>query len=481
MITINSTGNELVRALSGNTHTENIMLQRGKISVDGNPMGPITTNSDFFHYCHNGKLLKFDGTTDKINSVTIEDGENLNIHCYADGEYIGLAESNFSIPEATTHIRFELTKSSNYIHDRILTVNITSMSDCAEYCFNDCEKLSAKFFSFSVDLHPLTASTDSTYDAPTRNCYDNGFVILPPNYSAHGKPVQLVVFCHGSLGFEFDETTPKLYYNLLKFIAMNGYAVADCSCLTNIYKNLSSDYRNSPMGMLCIKAMYEYLVNNYNIDTNGIYAFGKSAGGSTAYNLAYHQPIKVIAIGNLAPSTSVVGSSFRHMDKDPLNYALKMYGCPNPNVQASLSGTTDKQYVLDNVEKFVGWDPLTQGSTINLDTLTTTMYTHAWNQLDQADVWAVINSSHKWGGIPTKVWHATDDESVPYVLSQMFKKLIDNGNGIFVLRTLPEGTGGHHAVDTDANAPKTNYQTRYGEQVNIPVAYAELVDWFDRW
>lgn len=52
---------------------------------------------------------------------------------------------------------------------------------------------------------------------------------------------------------------------------------------------------------------------------------------------------------------------------------------------------------------------------------------------------------------------------------------------ICFLREIPDGYGGHHAVDNSYLAPKINYTTKYGGNVEIPIAYAEMVEWFNQW
>lgn len=80
-----------------------------------------------------------------------------------------------------------------------------------------------------------------------------------------------------------------------------------------------------------------------------------------------------------------------------------------------------------------------------------------------------------------KIWVASDDDNVPVTFIKWYKKMVDNGNGLCHVRLLPPNTGKHHAVDTDLNAVKVDYLTKYNGKVNIPIAYAEAIDWFDRW
>ena len=57
--------------------------------------------------------------------------------------------------------------------------------------------------------------------------------------------------------------------------------------------------------------------------------------------------------------------------------------------------------------------------------------------------------------------------------------------GIAIMREISAEHGAHHApgltTDTSGVIPMTNYTTRYGGTYSVPVAYAEMVDWFNQW
>jgi hypothetical protein len=97
---------------------------------------------------------------------------------------------------------------------------------------------------------------------------------------------------------------------------------------------------------------------------------------------------------------------------------------------------------------------------------------------------SLINSHKVHLEVPLKIWHAVDDASVPIAISRFYVKMVKNGGGICLLREFPSGCGGHYAVgntDHETGIPMTDYTTPFGETLNVPVAYAELVDWFNRW
>jgi hypothetical protein len=103
-------------------------------------------------------------------------------------------------------------------------------------------------------------------------------------------------------------------------------------------------------------------------------------------------------------------------------------------------------------------------------------------QLEDSDeLTSLVSKAAKVQPFPYKIWHAVDDDAVPIGEVRMYKMMVDNGGGLCYLREFPSGCGGHHAVDDDAKAPTTMYKCSDGDEMNIPVAYAELVDWFNQW
>ena len=84
--------------------------------------------------------------------------------------------------------------------------------------------------------------------------------------------------------------------------------------------------------------------------------------------------------------------------------------------------------------------------------------------------------------VPTKIIIAIDDPAVSYNIASAYIQSLKNGGSIGELRTLPEDVGGHYAVDRAENAPKvSSIITACGiEYTDIPLAYAELIQFFKR-
>lgn len=450
---------------------------------------PFIDNGIYYNK-QDGKYYEWDGS----DMVEKTDGlETLNIHCYSDPVtylgYVTVTDNNYALKEGTKLIKFEVSKNSAYAKGRSLQYSILYHASALEYVKNDIVERSTKekYISYEIELPVITDEVSATLDYKGYNgtrAYNNGFLILPPNYSVYGDPVPLVIFFHGTEGYVFSEMQIQSYGELLKFIANNGYAVADCSALSSLYKDEYDGNGPTPLGFSCYCSLYNYIIRNYNIREDGVYIFGKSSGGILTELMSALWPFPIRAAGGLAPTCDIFANMLICLSRST-NFWLDQLGLPSPNVSDHLNGSGDKEYLLSNIDKFVGYNPMwinTEG--IDFENLAQEILNTGLSTSDlegNSDITSMINVAKKIQNVPYKIWHAVDDANVPIATSRFYQKMIKNAGGICYLRELPSGCGQHHAVDNASNAPKTSYQTKYGSKVDIPVAYAELVDWFNRW
>lgn len=99
---------------------------------------------------------------------------------------------------------------------------------------------------------------------------------------------------------------------------------------------------------------------------------------------------------------------------------------------------------------------------------------------------AVLNSAKLHVNTPTKIWIASDDVNVKYKSAKLYVDMAQRAGSPVYLRRMPTGTGGHYSVDTntswESHIKKVTYKPRYSStEVTVPIAYAELVDWFNRY
>lgn len=313
--------------------------------------------------------------------------------------------------------------------------------------------------------------------------YSNyGIVKLPPNYTVGGKQVPLVVFIHGSADY-YDISATKMTYSYddyYNFIRDNGYAVFDCYGWGTKYTSETGGSTNTwglPINRKCYLSGISYLLSNYNIDSNNIFVACKSLGGLQALSMLFDESIQISAIGMFAPQlnafTDYLGyqSRTKHLFASELGFTEDTNHVLDFNQGEPLpEGFWD--YITENAENWIGNIGWFNGLPIGIDNIS--------NYYNKATVTENMNRQSLMR--PVKIWHSTDDANVSYSYSKAFIKSLQNSGCKAILRTLPIGTGGHHSMDTDANALKdTNVTTKLGIVYDtIPRAYNELVQWFDR-
>lgn len=496
---MNALEDRIVTAPGIYTISATIELQGGELNASDGNLEHYFDTANWYLAFSQPNYLRFNPLTDDITGATLLTNETLYTYCYSiPGAFLGriAGYDKSSMPSGTNYIKFMVVNTSAYTSGRLLSMTLTYSAPQLSFVFNVGKKalLSTNFYTYEAKTPPKgtdnTSATSEYSDNHTRRC-DNGYIILPPNYTPDGDPVPLVMYIHGTSGFYWTNTEVQNYQKYLQFVAKNGYAVADCYLMTDLYKTdtigegagICTDAKCTPMAACNYANFYNFLMRNFNLRTTGCYVFGKSAGGLMATMLGYLQLFPVRAVGNLAPSLTSWGADCRYLHKAWINWQLDQFGCESPNVTGSLADDASKQYVLDNVDKLIGWDPMVYCSNIKLKDMLTKMYaiSNIHNYGTDEELVALMESGVKFQPFPMKIWQAVDDEAVPIATSRFYVKMVQNGGGICYLREFPAGTGKHHAVDNSSSAPQVSYITRYSGTVTICQAYAELVDWFNRW
>lgn len=314
--------------------TVSMQMQMGKIDTTGANEGYIArntaTNSDdnFNNYCHTVLMLGIENCT--VSSITTQTGESLTIFCYGYDSTNGgpLRYKTFvtdpsNIPANTCYIKIMLENDNGFNVMRQLEVkvagkptfikNITPASNTPQY------------FSFETS-YPSIAETSTPSDTymgagggVSINCYDNGFIVLPPNYHPQDAAVPLIVYCHDKDEFGWISDVNLKNRRIFSFLANNGYAVCDCYGLTSHHKckangdNLNTYY--APSYVSSIACLLKFIYANYNVRTDGIYVCGKSSGAFMSLLLPYLQGFKVRAAAGLSPVISpLIGLRFNDDD-----------------------------------------------------------------------------------------------------------------------------------------------------------------------
>ena len=166
-------------------------------------------------------------------------------------------------------------------------------------------------------------------------------------------PCKLVLYCHGG-GQGVGMSGGGLGYQVNNLLTKLGYAQLVCNCYPDAYMSTlglpTGPGNSAPVLNWTIPqqyvAAYNYVIEKYNIDRNGVYLLGMSQGGGTAENVAELTDIPIIAECIMAPAISLqyIQTSVRP------SYVAALYGINSIN-----DFTKDKVHGLDpftrNVDK----------------------------------------------------------------------------------------------------------------------------------
>lgn len=503
--------------------TVSMQMQMGKIDTTGANEGYIARNTatssddNFNNYCHTVLMLGIENCT--VSSITTQTGESLTIFCYGYDSTNGgpLRYKTFvtdpsNIPANTCYIKIMLENDNGFNVMRQLEVkvagkptfikNITPTSNTPQY------------FSFETS-YPSIAETSTPSDTymgagggVSINCYDNGFIVLPPNYNPQDAAVPLIVYCHDKGEFGWDYTVNAKNTRIFSFLANNGYAVCDCYGSTSHHKDAINAYY-APSYVSSIACLLKFIYANYNVRTDGIYVCGKSSGAFMSLLLPYLQGFKVRAAAGLSPVISPLIE---------LRFGDSVYG------NSDFAGLVWNQLNIQREESYVSTDLGSGSGNHKLDTLTAYLNTPLLRRYDalfktinltdeklkefikeyyrknESNIDAlynnintvqtakdVINNGKITTKCPVKLWCSEGDTDVA-ANSKWFVKWCKDGGSPAYLRKLPAGTEGtgnvssHDLVDTIGNNDlKISYTPKFGDSVYETIAICEMVDFFNQW
>ena len=408
-----------------------------------------------------------------IPSTTIYIESDINISVFSvaqydsDYGYISKIDSYtgfFALSPTTKYVKFRFLVSSHTLEDLNTPIYITALA----YDSN---------LTFKKNIRTSTDCESFLYQVNNGTGYTTGKLKLPSNYSNDGKAVPLIVFVHGSgdLGTMATETMTTNYETYYNYLRDNGYAIFDCYGWDSNHLSTGSNTWGAPNNIQCFKSGIEFVLKDWNIDRNNIFVASKSLGGILAGLFAFDSQFK--AIGMLAPELNMLtpdtfgySKSVRVAIAEDLDFTGDWESVINVSNENFAKNDAYWAVISANANNMCGYIPEWKNVPLSIS-----------QKIDDAKNYNFNNSQYQICNVPVKIWIAQDDGAVYYEQSEGFVQKINNGGGVAVLRTMPSGTGGHHSVDTDANAPQTaNVTTILGETyASIPTAYYELCEWFN--
>ena len=334
-------------------------------------------------------------------------------------------------------------------------------------------------------------------------------LILPPNYSVTGKKVPLAVYVHGSTAMTtWTAELTNSYVPLMNYIANEGFAVIDVYPWTD-NKAFTTTATYSPIMLPSNKNAYlaaiRYVCDRYNVDINQVCIYAKSQGGNLGHWAAVETEFPFKGVGLLAttvdPYMQKSGQLFynaacrsailKHMDFEGTQEEKDAFVNTG-----TVSDTTVQSFLNKNKSKFsslmafaVGLQGCDNYETIFNGGLQIVTTVPQWmldkglpaRQSNWDYIPAIVSHSEysKNAQRPVKFWCAPDDENISFYGNYAVHQWLLNGGSDSTFRIMPTGTGAHHSVDTDANAPKSSGTTALGiPYTDIATAYVEMVAFF---
>ena len=278
------------------------------------------------------------------------------------------------------------------------------------------------------------------------------------------------------------------YYNYLRDC---GYAVFDCYGFGTLYQHSWCSTFATPTNRKCYLLGIQYILKNYNVDGNNIFVSCKSLGGIQALSFYYETDINIKAVGMLAPELNPLHVNMgyspgqRYAVCNDLGFTEDVNHVMNPEggkPEINCRIPVDEKYeayITENYEKMCGWNPFWTGLLLTKEEkIEYSLHRNAKVYEALAKAYRVSTTNR-----PLKIWISKDDPAVSYAMSAGLVQSLNNAGFQAELRTMPDGTGGHHSVDNDENAPKVfDVTTPCGKiYSSVPTAYYELEKFFRKY
>lgn len=309
---------------------------------------------------------------------------------------------------------------------------------------------------------------------------DYGILMLPTNYTPNGTPVRLVIACHGagtSYTADCDTVPVQPAEYLVKCL---GYAVMD----VNGYPGGKLHY-GSPVALRSYLAAYRYVVDNYNIRTDGCFVYGSSMGGLSSNMIVNSGAVPVLAQGGFAPVLDHFKQCYCLPWSPPAEQRAaiaEQFGFSGSfDFSATAKDITKAEYdyYIANVDKVCGYNPMQFGCVNWLDVnpygkVAFSAPSESW-QCTVAESQNMYSSLRIYHPVPVKIWHVADDAVVRSWYSQKFVQAIKNAGCLAEYRQF--ASGGHIAWNVGADI---SVKTLEGENYTVKNSGYELGIWFKR-
>ena len=391
---------------------------------------------------------------------TVNDQEIIEISNFKIVEYSEPKEESIKdLSERISSIESRITKSSGTYYPRIP-------------------------FSVKVDITlPTFANTNAVDGVPVEGT-DYGYLCLPLNYNPKGKPSRLVIFCHG-VGADINvyknaSARPDSY--LAHWIRM-GYAVMDMigmpQELSGYTGHPNEQHYGAPVTLQCYKKGYEYVIENYNIRTDGIIVIGASMGGMSSFEIVQSGIFPVLCQIAYCPvvdlfkqfwcNTWNIGGTPGTLRANMARY-FGFTGTAPTWTDNSRPSQEEIQYFRNNLDKTIGYYPmmnnLTSGSIERIFDVIPDISITSQSATEEASYSGLI----AFQPCPLKIFHNLQDGTVPNRYSKYYIGMAKRSGAIAEYRTFNDYQWGHAVWEAGDNV---NLVDVNGDTFTVKASQAE--------
>ena len=310
---------------------------------------------DYFAISRNGEFVKASGysATSYIDitgaeSLTItmaqnNDGTNYGLAFYdEDKNFVSFVNSPIG-SYAVKEVEIKVPENVKYFKSSFFDYRNRKFYGDFKYRVNYAENVQPlKYRPYQDELIFFSSQVNQSLDTNDGSNIKitTGVLALPKNYTQTGAKTKLIMYFHGYSHYVYYGTwgaTDNFLQQKQHFLDM-GFAVMDCNGArdNNMQPHFTS--AGSPQYVNGYRQCYEYIVENYNIDTE-IYVVGGSAGGPASINYCYmYDNVKALML--LSAWTNLYNDSWQQGVRDTF---VEYLGFEN---------TTTYE-----IEKTIGYDP----------------------------------------------------------------------------------------------------------------------------
>ena len=359
----------------------------------------------------------------------------------------------------------------------------SNISKKREYVRRNFFKVKVETSNFLDDNHtsvPLNTNEQTSFTE------DNCVLYLPKNYNPSGTPTKIVLCCKpgGTYVTPYSDFVGDNRTKVELYLLHLGYALLAVDGMPDSWvSQLHLDESRVVGNYVAVQSMiraFEYVKNNYNIDTENVFVYGCSQGGGFAQNLIDNSGINIAAAAEGCPVCSVryhqwylnlpvTLDGVTYQKAARLNIA-RIFGFPQVTTNSELEA-------LDyNASKLVGYDMWVRNVDDVYNGFVQNSGTGLWHLPSGTSIDDI--TMKKYSKCPLKIWCAENDNILGVDIMKTYIKAIKNSGQVADIQVYT--TGYHEFFTNQYNLSNLDTFTENGNTYKIIPFAKEVAIWFFR-